>query len=1354
MSASQECLDKPPQADTTHHSVTSGQGAPANAPTGPRNQSRRGSYQGYNGRSNSNGPYNDNRNRSSSSGRGGRGGGGGGRGTSRGKSRNGLENDQRNNYRSQSSGGSPYRGGYNSSGGSRSASQGPLNTTVPDFNGGPGSQAPGGGSLSSRPETPGGLPNNNNSYPNGGRNSPSQNNWNNRGGSRPNSNNRRAVSNHSVVVAQTDDLSHTEILTPGIDPTFVPQEACSEVAPASSEQQLTNPPATIQRSPSPIEAGPSTVPARPGLEYLDTDMQENCTTEEQQENMAIKKKKKRNKAKKKTGGKQNENAADGDEADNEGTSGSEEVSTSPLAIKFAADLVTASIITPESTITIIPVPGVPGGDPTIGQRTRIDESKANEGLANETIDPMLEEPRKDNRFKLLPTRRELLAAVEQMEVYTVVVHSRAANEVVTTIKKATDNLKEGIPDCQHLRRLVKPENLPPSLTGLPDSLFVDYSTENQSPSVKVNPDGSVENVTRSRGASRAQRRRRNASYRKGEKPLYVLLCPVVTMTIRELYEALSTHPMFAGVDLDCEIPFDSQDIPQITRHTVPQWAPCNLKQANYWTEKYWPTIYRRTNPYGPHPFLTTKWEDRLHHPYPIDEMDYVEYDGTQISMGEYYMRLARKVAEEGEQKGDGLRIGCVVVELKDREGPRHGKVMAVAHDARIKANNPLAHACYRTISLVGRKRVEVTARHKPKVNMYALNAPNSPMEDDYYGRVPGDPDGYLMNDLIVFMTHEPCIMCSMAMVHSRIGCLVYDEPMVSGGLHADLAPSDGHSLPYTGVTDEDVAAYRARHGIAEPEVRQRRTGDESLLGGGGEEATSEIQREKDVSFFKAVRAALIAEREIQEEEALAKARIVANQETTRKGNTMDKGTQTTKIFDSIKDGEDYLGARAGVKLGVPDSKDKATENRDESTDSLTKENFQQLTLSGNAGDAVSLNLDGGPPIYDPVDGGKFSQTRSVFDSYAKSGADTSVIVTNLVPRIEEEEQGNKVEEETALLKGERIGDLGITKVDSSRDGSPEGFGGLGIIDVTGVNEDSTLTTAAEEQEEGKGKGLAVDKLSTAGAERGRSRTPAPFKPGTGDFVPVNISYGSPPHPSESSPDNDFTTSGGEETAGTGCDEDSDLGIGDAFDLITIEAPDTAEKNPAEGSSGEKKKKKKKRSRAKKKTVVDEKTASSQTEGFEMVNVDEFKDISVKAEPAKNSFIHGSSTTAPSDPSSREVNEDHNTGTTFAHSRPHTPNGDSDDSGENGYGAAGPEEEKEESELDELVKPTVSYRLLKEKIDSTVPKYDHGQGDGYGLFWREKLNWKFLCFRYNPSENEKAWDTQLEWQGATNDGLHA
>jgi tRNA(Arg) A34 adenosine deaminase TadA len=63
--------------------------------------------------------------------------------------------------------------------------------------------------------------------------------------------------------------------------------------------------------------------------------------------------------------------------------------------------------------------------------------------------------------------------------------------------------------------------------------------------------------------------------------------------------------------------------------------------------------------------------------------------------------------------------------------------------------------------------------------------PSLEVEKGHYD-TSGNADGYLCHELELYCTHEPCVMCSMAIVHSRFGKVIFERRMRdTGGLCAD-----------------------------------------------------------------------------------------------------------------------------------------------------------------------------------------------------------------------------------------------------------------------------------------------------------------------------------------------------------------------------------------------------------------------------------------------------------------------------------------------------------------------------------------------------------------------------------------
>jgi tRNA-specific adenosine deaminase 3 len=279
---------------------------------------------------------------------------------------------------------------------------------------------------------------------------------------------------------------------------------------------------------------------------------------------------------------------------------------------------------------------------------------------------------------------------------------------------------------------------------------------------------------------------------------------------------------------------------------VPRLAPTSQEQAILWSSQYWPTVYKKSNPFGPHPSIVSRTEQEIR------------------GEVEKWMDLAREVAHQANVTVSGEAVGVVIVERKNGVG----RPVAVAGDARWAAwpckgpGNVTAHAALRAIAMVaaGVKAFneseqftgnESSSSPHPRVKteladqvneigpvstsqleseefaaQRVINAdfhssqrgsqPNTNVAFIYAGRdkqVEGDiifqdkpilaaekdhydpsgtTGGYLCHDLEIYCTHEPCVMCSMAILHSRFGKVIFQHRMpMTGGMCADGDLSHG-----------------------------------------------------------------------------------------------------------------------------------------------------------------------------------------------------------------------------------------------------------------------------------------------------------------------------------------------------------------------------------------------------------------------------------------------------------------------------------------------------------------------------------------------------------------------------------
>jgi tRNA-specific adenosine deaminase 3 len=246
------------------------------------------------------------------------------------------------------------------------------------------------------------------------------------------------------------------------------------------------------------------------------------------------------------------------------------------------------------------------------------------------------------------------------------------------------------------------------------------------------------------------------------------------------------------------------------------------------------------------------------------------------------MSLARKVAQEAQGTKRGRGIGVVVVDPalasvgndddEDLGGGCDNGIVAVAGDARYIApgivtdpkergeNNPDCeggpefHAIMRAVEMVAlRRRADIATTTTPpptKTDGPVHNPPLSPLEAHYLYRpttstnlstspananantnriLPRSAGGYLCTDLDIYITHEPCLTCSMGILLSRFRAVTFPRGgrLRSGGLTSCSLSSLPRRLREgeDGDSEDQIEEIEERGEEAEEEEEEEETRD-------------------------------------------------------------------------------------------------------------------------------------------------------------------------------------------------------------------------------------------------------------------------------------------------------------------------------------------------------------------------------------------------------------------------------------------------------------------------------------------------------------------------------------------------
>ncbi|KAL8720328.1 MAG: hypothetical protein Q9225_002790 [Loekoesia sp. 1 TL-2023] len=378
------------------------------------------------------------------------------------------------------------------------------------------------------------------------------------------------------------------------------------------------------------------------------------------------------------------------------------------------------------------------------------------------------------------------SSVQTVPAYVVEIPKQSASEVLKVVDALLREHDKEPANLQHLRRIVKPEYLPFHLRQ-----NTSYSGSSES---RVIDPGPCKDPISTTSVNKADDNQDTAT-EQSKPSLHLLISSTSSLAFSNPSTLLARFFPHQNLSI--------QTIP------VPRYPPTSSLVAQVWSKKYWPTVYKKHNPFGPQPSVTAEAEA-----------------GLRPSVG-HWMSIALRSGNEAEQKGIGVEIGAAVVE--------NGKLVVVAGDGRWadgkcsepdgqqKGGSPMAHAVMRAIGLVARKRRELAAQQAPstgeeaghkgledterKIGDHFFDKPLTGWEMDIYESDSIQAGGYLCLDMAIYVTHEPCVMCSMAILHSRFGKVVFGQRMVkTGGMCAEVA---GGSL----VNDDDGKGTGIREGL-------------------------------------------------------------------------------------------------------------------------------------------------------------------------------------------------------------------------------------------------------------------------------------------------------------------------------------------------------------------------------------------------------------------------------------------------------------------------------------------------------------------------------------------------------------
>lgn len=179
----------------------------------------------------------------------------------------------------------------------------------------------------------------------------------------------------------------------------------------------------------------------------------------------------------------------------------------------------------------------------------------------------------------------------------------------------------------------------------------------------------------------------------------------------------------------------------LEKKQIPMNKPLDKNINDEWSKQYWPIVWKG-NPM-------------------IQDMN--ELSKT-INMSETYAHIDKLVQLSKENEQTCKYENPTIVIFVD---PRTNETKSITYDQRT-SHNPIKHPVVDAIN-------EISSNELKRRQVEQIHDRNE--------------KNYLCLNYHVYMTHEPCVMCAMALLHSRISRLVYIKPSLKTG---GIGKTSGH----------------------------------------------------------------------------------------------------------------------------------------------------------------------------------------------------------------------------------------------------------------------------------------------------------------------------------------------------------------------------------------------------------------------------------------------------------------------------------------------------------------------------------------------------------------------------------